>query len=338
MTRSITVGISTYRDYEHLEMLLQSIRWYTYQEDPEFQIIVCDDGTADIDDAMFAKTRETAEKYGAAFMYHERNMGIPATWNHLALAHKSDIVVLLNNDLLMPPNWLRCMHDFFDMNWNAPQLGSVFWQPWQPWDKEAMRFILPYLGHTLFMTQDQVTGQLNRGFGHPSIHSMAPGQTLFESRQGEGHGIGRVMCPCGCCFAFKRETFEEVGPFNEKLTSFHEESDWGTRCAYYGKGAYALPYPKPYHKHGFTFGQCPELQASQRMRASRRLYREIWDVPESVSDTEYFTYVNERLMPRVVENEWQFLSPDYSLPPVERTLAGGEYVKLPQLVVKTHVC
>lgn len=121
MAERIMVGISVYNDWEHLDMLLQSIRWYTYQQEEAFDIVVCDDGTRsygaeDVGNDMLRfdsgrvaladKIKETCAKYGAIFIEHNTNQGIPATWNHLAYAldAQSEIIVLLNNDLLMPPS------------------------------------------------------------------------------------------------------------------------------------------------------------------------------------------------------------------------------------------
>lgn len=337
MGKRILVGISNYRDRKrHLDLMLQSIRWYTYADDPEFDLVVCDDGTRHVDPESFKYTQETCEKFGATLIEEEKNSGIPTVWNHLAesMGGDSEIIIILNNDLLMPPNWLRTMVHFLDANKDNPNIGSAFWQPLQPFDRDAMAFILPQMGHTIYTAQDQVTGKM-RESNHPADWG------IIESKHCDGHGLGRVMCPCGCCFAFRRDVWKKVGPFDERLTSFHEESDWGTRCAEKGMASIALPYPKPYHAHGYTFAVNPELESGPRMAASRRLYCEIWNIPENQilvnGRHEYFNYMNKKLMPNIPPIEAKFLAPDYSLAPETRTLAGGESVLTPTLVEKTQV-
>jgi len=231
MSRRILVGISTYNDYEYLDMLLQSIRWYTYTDEEKFDLVVCDDGTryrfsrpgADGVTQLDAQSVATADRaaqvaarYGAVWIENSSNQGIPATWNHLAnaLGGESEIIVLLNNDLLMVPNWLRVIVHFLGANKDNPHVGSCYWNPVNGVPKTLMREILPQLGHTLFVAKDQITGRERDFFG--SAHT--------EVRLGENQGLGRVMCPCGCCFAFRREIFNAVGGFVEELTSFHEES------------------------------------------------------------------------------------------------------------------
>lgn len=233
MPNDILVGISTYNDYEYLEMLLQSIRWYTYIEDHAFDLVVCDDGTRmrnakeDPDNsnmllldpasvAMADKTKEVAAKYGATYIEHSRNLGIPSAWNSLAnaLGAQSKYIVILNNDIIVPPQWLEVAIHFLRENADNAQVGSCYWNPVNRVDKELMRTILPLIGHTAFTTEDLVSGKELDFTGHSHT----------EVQVGAGQGLGRVQCPCGCCFAFTRKVWDEVGRFNPDLTSFHEES------------------------------------------------------------------------------------------------------------------
>ena len=339
----IKVGIATYNDFEYLEMLLQSIDWYTMIDEP-FDIVVCDDGTKKfynpIDNSIherqhpngiaykpiIEKVREVCGRFNAILLEHDENKGIPATWNHLALSleAKAEIVVLLNNDLLMPPQWLDVAVHFLDANKDNPQVGSMFWNPINRVSKVVMREVLPTLGHTTYETRDVLSGQ-KLDF-NSSNH--------FQARVGDGHGLGRVMCPCGCCFAFRMSTFLEVGSFWEELTSFHEESDWGTACAAKGRAAYGFAYPRPYHTHGASFAVHQELQGTPRMIRSRAMYRAKWNVPQDVRDDAYFKFVDDSLMPQIPRTTLRYLSPDYTALPVSKQLPGGEIMRLPRLVEK----
>lgn len=226
----ILVGITNYADFEHLDMLLQSIRWYTYCKE-KFEIFVVDDGTRHmtfenaqrrgIDPvAMADAAMQVCCRYGATYMEHEENLGIPSAWN--SLCHKAhagtEIIVLLNNDILMVPNWLKVIVHFLDANKGNPNVGSCYFNPIQPFPKADMKAILPNLAHTLYETRDQLTGKLNM-----ADQVSASGVSRLESGEGAGQGLGRVMCPCGCCFAFRKEVFDEIGDFDTRLTSFHEE-------------------------------------------------------------------------------------------------------------------
>jgi len=328
MGKRILVGISVYRDWEYLDLLLQSIHWYSkYKEDEEFDLVVCDDGTRSHDEDMANKIADTAAKYGVPFIEHPRNMGIPTTWNHLcdSFSTDSEIIVLLNNDIIVPPNWLRVAVHFLDANKDNPQVGTCFWNPVNRVPKETMRNLLPLMGHTTFITQDVKTGEPLNMLDLPNL----------ESRVGQGQGLGRVMCPCGPCFAFRRDVWNIAGPFNEAIQSFHEESWFGTTCAKLGRASFGFAYPRPYHTHGASFAANPELEHSRRMTESRKMYREAWGVPPEIPDGgpgNYFDYVNERLMSKIPLTSLKYLRPDYDQEPEVRTLVGGEEVELPRLI------
>jgi len=319
--KRVKIGISTFNDHEYLGMLLQSIRWYTNLAE-EFDVVVCDDGSHP---SYLPKIEEECTRFGATLLKHERNLGIPAAWNHLArsLGGEAEIVVLLNNDIIVPPQWLDVAVYFLDANRDNPNVGSCFWNPINRVSKEMMRALLPDLGHTTMTTRDLISGR------EPDFWAS----DHFEHRVGHGHGLGRVMCPCGCCFAFHMDVFNEVGGFWEELISFHEESAFGTLCAEKGRASYGFAYPRPYHTHGAAFAANPsELRPGPRMVESRRMYRERFGVPGDVPDNAYFQWVNERLMPAIPTTRLKYLSPDYDAEPVTVKLSGGEEVRLPRLV------
>jgi len=317
----IKIGISTYNDYEYLDMLLQSIRWYTYL-DERYDVVVCDDGSTE---DMRARVQGVCNKYGAIYIEHAENKGIPTTWNHLvtSLDDAAEIIVILNNDLLVVPHWLRVAVYFLDANKGSPHVGSCFWNPINNVPKDMMKAILSTLGTTTYYTKETVTGREPLAFG--SGHST-------EVLVGKNQGLGRVMCPCGPCFAVRREVFEQVNMFDERFTSFHEESHFGTQCAAVGRASFGFAYPRPYHTHGATFAVNPELESSKRMIESRKLYREIWNVPDNISITKYFDHVNERLMPQIPMVPLKYLRPDYDLPPIKIQQQGGEIIDVPALV------
>lgn len=336
MPARVLVGIPNYNDHEYLDMVLQSIMYYTDLDEP-YDLVVCDDGSQP---ANLQLARDICAKYGVPLLEHEQNEGIPATWNHLGYAFgaKSEIIVWLNNDMLMVPHWLRSLVFFLDANKDVPSLGTVSLQPRHvPRDapKTYFRAMLPSLGHTVWKFEGLLDGKEQH---HEAILAHDPhlrGKTM-ESRDGEGQGIGKVMCPCGCSFACRREAFNLVGGFDENILSFHEESLFGSMLAKNGRASFCLNYPRPYHVISGTFMNSPELQQNQRMISSRRYYREVMGVPAGEPDSG-FDWVNAQLMPKIPAYEFKYLAPNYDKAPTERTLVGGEVVKMPYLDVKTQV-
>lgn len=383
----IKIAISVYKDSDHLALLLQSIDWYTLLPRDQYSLVVCDDGSPNYYrcsscseeiptsgskpnncpkcgrtefsyHSWSEEIKAVCARFGAIYIQNvdadgnPKNQGIPSTWNHLALSlgGEAEIVILLNNDILVVPNWEQVAIHFLDANKDNPHVGSMFWNPYNRFNKEMMRAALPNLGTTLYSSLDQVTGSDD---WFALAHEENP--KVVEDRQGDGQGLGRVMCACGCCFAFRMDVFREIealrkneystrygvdpntitGMFDPRFTSFFEESHAFTLAASIGRASFGFPYPRPYHVHSACFGANPELECSKRMTESRKLYREYWNVPNS--DPSDFDAVHARLMEKIPQVELKYLSPDYEAEPTEYTLRGGEKMVVPRLVEKTGV-
>ncbi len=135
-----------------------------------------------------------------------------------------------------------------------------------------------------------------------------------ERREYESHGPGRVMCPTGQLFAFRRADFDALGGFDEGFKSFFEESDYGTAmAAKLGKIGLQLPWPQCWHRWSATFSTNPELRASERMAASRQRSIEKWQVPEEYQkDPPFcpFDYTNPKYLGSIGDVEVQYLKND----------------------------
>ena len=326
----IAVCISTYKAPQHIELLLQSIDWYTYLDRSRWDVFICDDGSPN---HIYDEVLKIAGKYPwvKVIARHDENRGIPSTWNSVVEMARAeggyDKIALLNDDLLVVPNWLITCAHFLEANKDNPQLGTMFWSPKNRFNIDAMRGILPTLATNSYSLEDNVSGK------EPGFYGEQP---LMNARDGLNQGLGRVMCPCGCCFGFRLDQYDMVGGFEAALTSFHEESHFGTQLAHAGRVSIGIPYPRPYHVHGAAFAANPELQAGDRMRASRAWYKEFWNVDPDVPDSEYFNIVNARLMPKIPTADWTWLRPDYETTMQIQTY-GGTHVVSPTLVeVTTH--
>jgi len=206
---------------------------------------------------------------------HGDNLGIVSSWNDLARSTDCEIIVLLNDDILVAPGWLDAMVYFLR---NNPQAGAASW---------GFQFII----------QDDVRVLLSeKGAGVPPRHHATKAILPGNEWEPHGHKPGRMMCPAGCCFAFTRERFEEVGGFDTRFRSFYEETDFGTRLAEMGYPCFGLTWPRLYHIWGATFAASPELRCHETMTASREAYRKKWgcgpgDAPQND--------VHGRLMPKI---------------------------------------
>ena len=201
-----------------------------------YNIVVCDDGS---NETYKLGLREIIKKWNGEvwLVEHVQNYGISATWNTLANYCHYKQMVILNDDILVAKDWLKAIIYFFRLN---NKIGSV---------------------------------------GLPNYHGLNPATAKKLPYDGIAD-INRpifTLNPPGCCFAFNYQTWRTVGPFNEDMKSFYEECDWGTRALSMGFRNYTLPYPWIYHEWSGCFSKnAAILKPSERMNASREIYKKIW--------------------------------------------------------------
>ncbi len=141
-----------------------------------------------------------------------------------------------------------------------------------------------------------------------------PATELTSAFMAATWGMGRVMSPSGCNFMFPNAVYQQVGPFDENMRSFHEESDYGVRCAEQGMISVGLPYPRTYHASSRTFGEMVGgEETNRRFTESKRVFIDKWNIPADQREGhQYFKNVHERFMPQIPEVTVEALFPNGS--------------------------
>lgn len=274
----VTIGIPTFNGAPRLDALLQSIARWTEEVPP---IAVLDDGSSP-DDARNIK--EVCERWKVKLLQHDENLGIAKSWNDLTMYFDSDIMVLLNDDILVAKDWLRCLVYFLENN----ECGSV---------SLPFYFIEP-CDVPRILRVEEVTPR------DPITKQLKP-EKRDEIRENMTPGI--LMCPAGNVFGFKRKMYNLVGGFDERFKSFFEESDFGTKLAQKGYKSYGLTYPMLWHVWSQTFRENPvELKATETMRKSHWAYVEKWKVPPEYYDHP-FDYTNPKFMSKIPRKRVKWL-------------------------------
>lgn len=271
----VAIGIPTYRGAPRLDYLLQSI--YLTEYSPEYvPIAVVDDGSPP---RASRQIRKVCEKWQAHMqldlLVHEENMGICKSWNDLTQHFNSDIMVLLNDDVLVAKDWINCLVYFLENN----KCGAV---------SLPFYFIKPE-DAPLILKGENVTPR------DPLTKISAPNK-INEIREDMHPGI--LMCPAGNLFGFRREMYDLVDGFDERFKSFFEESDLGTKLAQKGYKSYGLTYPMCWHCWSQTFRENPELEAGATMKRSHMAYIEKWKVPKEYWEKP-FEYTNPKFMSKI---------------------------------------
>jgi GT2 family glycosyltransferase len=79
----------------------------------------------------------------------------------------------------------------------------------------------------------------------------------------------------GAALFMRRTVWEAVGPFDEKLFMYFEETDWCRRCAEAGWPIHYLPQVEVTHYEGQSSGQVESARA-MRFQRSKIRYTEKW--------------------------------------------------------------
>ncbi len=262
------VGIPTYNGSYRVDWLLQSIAMRT-PKNIDYQIVVCDDsGRPDHQE----KTRAVVQKWQAQLpvelLVNEHNLGLSSTWNRIIKSKDSQHCILINDDIIVAPDWLETMTYFLD---NNPNAGSV------------SQFCY-------FITRDDIPQLLS------SVDAIVTPRDPFTKTQTEKYNDmlefpGRVMAPAGCFFGFRREVYNAVGGIDGHYYAFYEESDFGTNLAAHGYPSYVLSYPKNWHLWSATFSEAPEIQAGSVMNQSRQYYIAKWQGHFEVTHPRYMSQI-----------------------------------------------
>jgi len=258
---------------------------------------------------MRDKTAKLCADNRIHFIQHEKNKGVPAAWNSLAkygISQGVDIVCILNNDLLVSPQWLQTI--VYALTVNPPdRIGSVFWEP------------IPVLGtrpyEQMCIMHDQLwhTGYaFTEGTWKPSWQTQdSRPLSYWESFTWGAH---RCLSPNGTGFAFTKEVWNDVGEFDEAYISSHEESDFGVRCGKSGRFSLGIPYPRTFHAGSRTFIENPEhLPARERFRNAQQHFLQKWEVPadrcKNLKMHDHFKWVNEQFLEPIPKTTVNVLRP-----------------------------
>lgn len=224
MKHKISIGIPTYNACGRVSDCLASINLYTPMNDYDVKMVVLDDGTPDKNEVN--QLQEVCDLYKVPLIKHEKNEGIPKSWNDLVKYYDTEYCILLNDDIQINSNiWLKNLLYFME---NNDKIGSVGFP---------------------IIQMDPNTNSRNKSYDLPNENSEP----------------ARVGASIGCCFGVRRSVFDKIiqpdnsNGFWESLFSFFEETDYGIELYKHGFQAFMLPTPALYHCGSVTFSKNIEL-------------------------------------------------------------------------------
>ncbi len=222
--KSFSIIIVTWNGLHHLKTFLPSVVQTKY---PDFEIIIADNNSTD-GTKEWLKTTYPEVKV-AAF---DDNYGYTGGNNRALPFAEKEILLFLNNDVEVTPNWLDAISQVFTLD---DEVAIV-----QP-------KLLSYEQRDYFEYAGAAGGFLDR-FGYP----FCQGRILdtVEKDVGQYDEIREITWASGAAFAIKKEIFEELSGFDESFEFHMEEIDLCWRAKISGYRVIYTPGSKVYHLGG----------------------------------------------------------------------------------------
>lgn len=197
-------------------------------DDPHFQTVVIDNGSTDDSVAVLRDTYpeleilETGANLGFA---GGNNKGI--TW---ALANGAEWILLLNNDTIVDPQFLKAFRTAAQKQPKAKILGAKIYRYQDP-------KVIDHLG----------------GFWNPAIAEFeSPASGRYDD-PGAFNEMCRVDYVCGAALLMHRCVPETIGLLEDRFFLFWEETDFCFRARNAGFEVWTAPQAQIWHKVSASF-------------------------------------------------------------------------------------
>ena len=222
---SIDVVVVTYGKWELTESCLAHLERQTAAH----TLIVSDNGSTD---GTPERIRESFPR--ARLVVSERNLPYPVACNRGAAAGDGDVVVMMNNDVDCPPEFIERLVAPLEAD---PGLGMVAPLLLQP-GEEAI--------DSVGLMCDVTLAGYPRYAGRPPEEADAATPT--------------VAGPAGAAAAFRRSAWDAAGGLDESFVAYNEDFDLALRLRIAGWGSAVALDARAVHVGGATFGKRSEFQ------------------------------------------------------------------------------
>lgn len=197
----LDVAIVAYRNWELTHSCLEHLRRQSIPHD----VVVCDNGCD-----QGTSERLTAEHPEVRVLRMERNMPYAVACNAAVAAGEAELVVMMNNDVDAPSDFLERLVAPFA---GRPHLGSVGSLLLRPGKREI---------DSAGLVADRTLAGFPRFYGGPRADA------LRDDLGVNGAGLG-LTGPAGAAAAFRRSAWEQVGGLDESIFAYLEDLDLALR-------------------------------------------------------------------------------------------------------------
>ena len=217
----ISIIIPHLNGRHHLDDCLGSLRKQTFTDS---EVLLVDNGSTD---GTQSYVREQFPE--VKLIELEQNRGFTGACNAGWAAAQGEIIILLNNDTAVEPNWLREVWSAFEQQ---PQVGIV-----------ASKMLL-------FDRRDHfhTAGDFYRVDGLPGNRGV------WQKDEGQFDQAEPVFSACGGSAAYRRTMLDEIGFLDDDFFFSCEDVDLGWRANLAGWQVLYVPTAVVYHKLKATGG------------------------------------------------------------------------------------
>jgi len=205
-------------NYNGTKFLQDCIDSIIRETNSPYEIIVVDNNSPDNSGELFSKKFPEIK-----FILNENNVGVPEGLNIGIKNSSGDFVVLLNNDLIVMPDWLENFFKAYE------KTGNALYQP------KSLKFRDPSVLDG--------TGCMINLFGFGFARNKGVKDEGKYSKQEE------ISYASGTCMFAPKKIFDEIGYFDPTFFAYHEELDLGWRARIFGYRSYYVPQAIIHH-HG----------------------------------------------------------------------------------------
>ena len=226
MSQSAAVVILNYNGARYLRSFLPGVLQHTSEQT---EVIVADN----------ASTDESRQVLQASFpdvrtIYLEKNYGFAGGYNRAIAQLEHDIVILLNSDIEVTPQWDAPLLNFLEKNADAAAVQPK---------------ILDYKARNHFEYAGAAGGFIDRNY-FPFCRGRIFGE--LEPDTGQYNTTLEVFWATGACLALRRNWYEQLGGLDADFFAHMEEIDLCWRMKTMGKRIYCLPGTHVFHVGGGT--------------------------------------------------------------------------------------
>ena len=228
---SIGIAILNWNGEKLLKRFLKEV----LDNSPEATVYLIDNASTD-DSVAYVQKRHPSVK----IILLDANYGYAGGYNKGLISVKEDIICLLNNDVLVKPNWLSPVLNHFKNH-----LKTAIVQPHIMDLNQPFRF--EYAG--------AAGGFIDR-LGYPYCRGR-----LFnnlEDDHGQYDKNEKIFWASGACFFVRKKIYESLQGFDEDFFAHMEEIDFCWRAFNQNLDVYSLYQTKVYHLGAGTLKPSPQ--------------------------------------------------------------------------------